>query len=107
MKSRLTKISTVALTATAALLMTGFAPVSAAEETPAPAGIEVITVTAKRIEPSVASACVDTVKAQAHATTAQQQEAAIPTPAEVINGKLQFRRAVRDCIEQSAAGARS
>lgn len=106
MKNRLVKISTIALTVTTALLMAGFAPASSAQESPVPAGVEVITVTAKRIEPSVANACVDAAREQTHAT-AQQQAASAATPADVINSKLQFRRAVRDCITQTTAGTHS
>ncbi|MES2604090.1 MAG: hypothetical protein V4603_04080 [Pseudomonadota bacterium] len=87
-------IKAIAAVVAVTLFTVGFAPVSSAQESPLPAGVEVITITAKRPDPTVASNCINEVITTARANAADGRS----------NSKATVRQAIRHCMEQSATG---
>lgn len=89
---------TFAFTLTAAVLTSVFAQTASAQ--PAtdvaalPAGVEVITISAKRVDPAIAKACVASVMAQT-------------STSDTTDSKQQRRSAIHSCIVQATATAES
>ncbi len=100
------KISTIATVIAATLLTVGLVPTSSAQDNNGNArhGIEVITITAKRPAPTVATACVNAVKARTTAAGRSEQaagNASEETPASRTAHVNSVRQAIRQCIEQA------
>jgi hypothetical protein len=101
---------TIVTVMTAALLSVGLVPVSSAEDNDAamPAGIEVITIYAKRPAPTIATACVNAVAAQAD-TAAAHQNGESNFNNEVLasdwSNVRNTRHAIKRCIEQAAGSS--
>ena len=105
------KIRTLATVIAAALLTVALAPASSAQDNNSAAdGIEVITITAKRPAPTVASACVNEVMARTAATVGSERGDGnfSGTAADGLRaGTHNLRQAIRHCIEQATTGAAS
>jgi hypothetical protein len=82
------------------LLTVGLIPLGSAQSVPGvrplPAGIEVITVVAKRPAPTVASTCVNEVLAG--------RDVNAQTPESRHANRDGIRQAIKDCIEQAQMG---
>lgn len=92
----------VATTVAATLLTVGFVPTSSAQDNALPAGVEVITIVAKRPDPTVAFNCVNDAitAARTSAASNQNSESAV---SDRSSNRANFRQAFRHCMQQSTA----
>ncbi|HTQ99163.1 MAG TPA: hypothetical protein VMH83_04195 [Candidatus Acidoferrum sp.] len=96
------KIRTIVTTIATVLLTAGFvAPSSAQDSGVAPSDVEVITITAKRPQPTVAMTCFNEVRAQAVANRLQHDDNSVDEKS--ADARRDLRSAVRQCIDQATA----
>jgi hypothetical protein len=99
------KYTTIVRVIAAALLAAGLVPASSAQDHEVPEGIEVISITAKRPAPALATACMNEMMAHASGTTLHQQGGFNEkVPETDAADSIDMRRAFKHCMTQANTG---